>query len=274
LTGTVLYCNGCHNDTAHALTSVSFPSGAKIEGLGHEATCMQCHQGRTSGSSVEKAVAGKDEDTPDAKLTFINIQYFAAGATRMGSEAASGYQYQGEAYAGRFQHTAAYDACFECHNPHSLELDPSNCAPCHSNVASAKDLKGINQVVADYDGDGNAKEGVAAEIGGLQTTLLTAIQDYAKTVCGTPIGYDPAAYPYFMVDTDGDGKLSAEETKAAARYTAYTPRLVKATYNYQAVEKDPGAFAHNPRYVVQLLHDSIKSLSERVTVNMTGMVRP
>src|SRR5512143_1978056 len=50
-------CTTCHNPAAMALTSVTFPSGKKIENLGPEARCMQCHQGRESKVSVDKKIA-------------------------------------------------------------------------------------------------------------------------------------------------------------------------------------------------------------------------
>jgi hypothetical protein len=34
-------------------------------------------------------------------------------------------------------------------------------------------------------------------------------------------------------------------------------RLVKTTYNYQMSVKDPGAFAHNAKYILQILCNSI-----------------
>ena len=50
---------------------------------------MTCHQGRSSKLSVdgaiEAAAVGDDEVSED--LGFINIHYFAAGATMFGSEA-------------------------------------------------------------------------------------------------------------------------------------------------------------------------------------------
>ena len=49
-------CTTCHNPAAIALTSVTFPSGKKIENLGPEARCMQCHQGRESKVSVDKQI--------------------------------------------------------------------------------------------------------------------------------------------------------------------------------------------------------------------------
>jgi hypothetical protein len=40
------------------------------------------------------------------------------------------------------------------------------------------------------------------------------------------------------------------------------------------VLKDPGAFAHNGKYVIQFLYDTLSSLGQQVTVDMAGMVRP
>ena len=61
----------------------------------------------------------------------------------------------------------------------------------------------------------------------------------------------------------------------ANRYTKWTPRLLRAAYNYQYAQKDPGLFAHNPDYAAQFLYDSLEDLAAGgVKVDMTGMVRP
>ena len=63
-----------------------------------------------------------------------------------------------------------------------------------------------------------------------------------------------------MTDTPGN----------TTAYNAWTPRLLRAAYNYQYSVKDPGAFAHNPLYVMQFLYDSIKDVGGDVT----GLTRP
>ena len=63
--------------------------------------------------------------------------------------------------------------------------------------------------------------------------------------------YASAAYPYFFVDKDGDGAVSEGEAAYPNRYQSWTPRLVKAAYNYQLVAKEPAIFAHNPHYALQ-----------------------
>jgi hypothetical protein len=264
--GTVIECVACHNQATLALDSVVFPSGAEIVGLGSEARCMQCHQGRSSSVSVDGAIeeAGL-ADSPDATsedLGFINIHYYAAAATQYGTWAMGGYQYAGKAYDARFQHVAGYSTCDDCHNPHSLELKIDECSACHVDVSSVEDIKDIRLVgsTADYDGDGNVSEGVAVEIEGLQEILYGAMQAYAEETAGTPIIYDSHAYPYFFVDTDGDGEVGEEEASYGNRYATWTPRLLKAAYNYQTSLKDPGAFAHGGKYIIQLLYDSIEDL--------------
>ena len=66
-TKSVIRCVTCHNTAADKLTSVTFPSGVTVSGLGGEARCMTCHQGRSSGPAVDAAItaaAPTDDDTP------------------------------------------------------------------------------------------------------------------------------------------------------------------------------------------------------------------
>jgi len=91
---------------------------------------------------------------------------------------------------------------------------------------------------------------------------------------GTPIAYNQAASPYFFMDTNNDGKADEQEAQSANRYVKWSPRLLRAAYNYQFVQKDPGGFVHNAKYLLQVTYDSLKDLSNKVTVNMGGMVRP
>jgi hypothetical protein len=274
--GSVLFCTTCHNEAAYGLTSVTFASGTEVTRLGREAVCMQCHQGTQSGVGVDKALAGKEEDTVDPAQRFVNVHYRMAAATQMGADAHVAYQYPGQTYVGRFLHTKNLSTCIACHDPHSLAVDPKTCSPCHANVVTTADLTGIraSSDIVDYDGDGNAKEPIAAEIAGLHAILYKAIQDYAVAVCGKPIVYSTDASPYFFIDTNADGQASADEAMSSNRYNAFTPRLVKATFNYQFVAKDPGNSAHNGKYTLQILYDSIRDLSIKVPVDMQGLVRP
>lgn len=264
--GTTVTCIACHNEGTWDKDSVIFPSGVEITGLGPESRCMECHQGRASSASVDGAIerAGlTDDDTVSADLGFTNIHYYAAAATQAGGTAMGGYQYEGMAYDAKFTHVAGYDSCVGCHNVHTLELKLDECSVCHSGVSSNDDLKDIRMAgsLVDFDGDGDISEGIYYEIEGLREMLYQGMQAYASEVAGTAIVYNAASYPYFFIDTDGNGEASEEESVRDNGYNAWTGRLAKAAYNYQTSLKDPGAYAHGGKYMIQLLYDSTADLN-------------
>ena len=275
--GTTVDCEACHNTGTVGLTTCLFPSGLRVDALGDESRCMQCHQGRESGVSMDTMItmSGLGEDAiatgsvpsgqPGAtdRLSFRNVHYLAAAATLYGREAQGGYQYEGKLYNGRVQHVADYDTCIECHDQHTTELRLTECAQCHTGATTYAALQNIRmeRSVADYDGDGNDTEGMAGEVSGMAGALYAAMQAYG-TNQAHPILFNGASYPYWFSDANGNGTLDTGE----GSYTFWTPRLVKAAYNYQFFAKEPGAYAHNPRYVMQLLYDSTESLNEAVPV--------
>ncbi len=275
--GTVITCETCHSTAAAKLSSVVFPSGVEITGLGKEAVCMTCHQGMASMVQVDAAVEGQDSDTVNAELGFTNIHYYAAAATVYAGEAKGGYQYDGKAYDARNDHVEGYSTCVDCHTSHSLEVKVNECSTCHVNVKAVEDLKDVREPSSgpDYDGDGDVKEGMFYEIEGLQAALYTAMQAYAADVAKAPVVYTKEAYPYFFNDTNADGVTDEAEAAFPNAYKSWTPRLLKAAYNYQLSIKDPGAFAHGNKYIVQLLFDSIEDLNTKLPtpVDMTAMHR-
>lgn len=128
--GTVIYCAACHNATTATMTSVAFPSGAEITGLGPEARCMQCHQGLAWGGSVDEAITGaglEDDDTLSPDLGFTNIHYFAAAVSRYGAQVKGGYEYAGKSYDVLFDHVRGVEGCTDCHDPHSLKVKVETC---------------------------------------------------------------------------------------------------------------------------------------------------
>jgi hypothetical protein len=257
--GTTVECQACHNDVTLNLTSVIFPSGVEVTGLGDDSRCMLCHQGRHSTVSVNQSIADAglgegDEDTVSEDLGFSNIHYYAAAATLYGTVAQGGYEYEGKSYDGKFDHVPGYDTCTACHDQHTLQVRFEECTQCHQDLTGEEDLVNIRMPgsLVDYDGDGDLEEGIMAEIQGLQEMLLQAMEAYSSETTGTGIAYDGASYPYFFDD-------------AGENFAAWTPRLAKAAYNYQVSQKDPGEFAHGGKYIIQLLYDSIESLNEAIS---------
>lgn len=265
--GQTVECEACHNEVAANLDSVTFPSGAVVSDLGPEARCMVCHQGRSSkvqvDESIEAAGLTEDVDATSEDLGFINIHYYAAAATLYGTATKGGYEYDGKSYDFKNDHVEGYNTCVGCHNQHTLELRIEECAACHTGVTSVEDVREIRMAGSekDYDGDGDIEEGIASEIDGLREMLYTAFQAYAAEVAGSPIVYESASYPYFFIDTNENGEADEDETAVPNAYASWTPRMVKAAYNYQVSTKDPGAFAHGGKYIIQLLYDSIEDLN-------------
>jgi Zn finger protein HypA/HybF involved in hydrogenase expression len=276
-------CDLCHTGAEggplRSFASVTFPSGAVIENLGAEAICMQCHQGRASTADVDGAIAGAGvgDDTPSPSLRFTNIHYFAAAATMYGTLVKGGYQYAGKTYDAKFAHVDGYAECNDCHEPHSLEIRTERCDTCHSNVKGLTDLHDIRFIgsLMDYDGDGNMSEGIYYEIEGMKTKLYSGILAYSGNVVGVLIGYDSHTYPYFFRDSNGNGVIDPSEANYGNRYTSFTPRLLRACYNYQVVLKDPGGFAHGGKYLLELMYDSLEDLNSAMggAVSMASLHR-
>jgi hypothetical protein len=271
-----LNCATCHNDvttfTRYEVESVTFPSGASLStGVSDSNLCLNCHQGRESAESVNRITAGLDDDVVSDSLRFLNIHYFAAGASLFGTEAKGAYEYEGQTYFGRNEHVPGYDTCIECHNTHALEVEVEECANCHEGVAVMDDLYLIRASEVDYDGDGDVEEGIYGELETMQAVLLAAMQDYANRTDGADaIIYSSASYPYFFVDVDGNGVADPGEASSDTRYGTWTPRLLRAAYNYQYVAKDPGGFAHNGLYLIQVMYDGLVDLG----ADVSGMTRP
>jgi len=271
-----LMCETCHNDlttfTRHEVKTVVFPSGASagFEDSLDSNVCISCHQGEESTVSVNSGIAGKDPDTADAKIRFRNVHYLAAGATLFGTTVKGAYEYDGKEYAGQFTHVQGFASCTSCHEAHTFEPKLEACAGCHQ--TSDPSTIRMNSK-GDYDGDGDTTDGLKAEVDGVGEVLIAAIQAYAKDVVQKPIVYSASAYPYFFNDTNGDGKADPDETKFANAYASWTPRLSEAAYNYHFYVKEPGAYVHNAKYILQVMIDSITDLGTKATVTFTG-VRP
>jgi hypothetical protein len=267
---TTVTCFVCHNEATPNMDRVSFPSGEQVSNLGPEASCIQCHQGRASTATVDHAISEAgltDDDESSADLEFVNSHY-SSGATSFGSVVHGAYEYDGKTYRGRFIRGEDEFSCIRCHDNHNLELKIETCSECHT--FAQEEARDIRVDTTDYDGDGDLEEGIAGEIETIHEALYLAIQAYTRDVVGSPIVHDPHSYPFFFVDTDFDGVADPDEAIYANAYHSWTPRLLRAAYNYQFVLNDPGAYAHNADYVIQALHDSLVDVGG----NIAGMTRP
>jgi hypothetical protein len=278
--GTVIDCTACHEDQSSGLArnipSVEFPSGATIDGLGPSSLCAACHQGRASTLSVDVmiAAAGVGVDTTSSSLRFVNVHYTAAAATQFGTLVTGGYQYSGKLYDARFTHGDMNNDCMACHDQHSLAVDLTACSQCHQRVIDTWNIRAYGSFV-DYDGDGDTDEGIYYEVEGVRARLFEGIRLYASAIALAPIGHHSTLSPHFFYDTNNDGAITRAEADYANRYRSFTPRLLRAAYNYHFSVKDGGGYAHGGKYIIELLYDSLLDLNVRLggMVSMSGMHR-
>jgi hypothetical protein len=158
--------------------------------------------------------------TLSATSRFLNIHYYAAAATKYGTLAKGGYEYDGNSYDAMFAHVEGYETCNECHNPHTLELKLEECAACHADdeleIETVDDLKNIRMQGSgvDYDGDDDTDEGIYFEIEGLKEALLANIQVYANEVAGTASATPRTRIRTWYIDANGDGEFTEDEASA------------------------------------------------------------
>ncbi len=262
--GGVVDCETCHNPGLAAVTEIALSTGAMHPVTGGEVSCVTCHQGRASGADVAKAVDGIGEDTPDPSLRFVNPHYNIAAATGLGGYGHLGYEYEGKTYSGRFNHARPVDTCVSCHDPHSLTVAEAICLTCHE----TGDPGAIRISRQSYDGSGNVSQGIARDIEANADLLMSLIGEYAAEVAGKPMVYDGARYPYFFADANADGRPDESDGRAVA-YDAFTPRLLKAVYNWKFIKADPGIHIHNPPYALELLFDSSEDLAGSLGIDFS-----
>jgi hypothetical protein len=263
---------------------VTFPSGLEVS-FGEDSPnniCLECHQGRESNVTITNAIANADvgDDEVSPALRFSNPHYFATGATLFGTQAQGPFQYADQEYNGRNEHTRRFDECSDCHDQHTAAIRFEECSDCHEAVEAPEDVLIIrahpdDKDRVDYDGDGDMEEPIRAEIETLNNDLYAHIQSYAAETIGTPIAKG-TGYPYWFIDTNGNGEVDGDEAARDNAYPSWTPRLLRTVYNYQFIYADPGAFAHNPDYVLQVLYDSLADIGgEDAVANYTRPeVRP
>lgn len=276
--GTVVTCETCHNAVAEDLDNVVFASGKIVSNSGADSVCLICHQGNSDSGAVDAAIlaSGVADDVIDSNLSFVDVHNGPAGALTYGGLIRGGYQYPTQVYDIRYNHVDGFSACVDCHDPHSLDVDINRCAICHPDSANLRAIRVLQTSRVDYDGDTNIDEGVFYEIDTLKVQLLASITAYVGETAGADICYAPDLGPYYFVDLDTSGSCEANETVPTNSYSAWTPRLLRAAYNYHYLSIDMGSYAHNAKYAIQLLYDSIADLDSVLAtpaVSLAGLTR-
>ena len=280
--GDGMRCETCHTGTDYDgnparkyIAQVEFPGGHVVENdkdnVDDSLLCMSCHKGRQGKKDVDDRIAS-------GKLgaySFRNVHYLPAGATILGTDAKVGYEYDGKTYEARWTHWQASagsaSQCSYCHlEDHTFKPQvAASCKGCHPEAGD--DVTKIRLArTTDYNGNGNNTEPLPEEVRTFGERLYAALTAHAKDVVGTGITYDSHSYPYFFEDADNDGTPDVDGNGNMIGYRTWDAALLKGTFNYQFWQKEPGAWAHNTDYILQILHDSIEDLKG----DLTGLTRP
>ena len=99
--------------------------------------------------------------------------------------------------------------------------------------------------------------------------LKTMLVGYAAKI-SVPLHYDGERNPYFFADANGDGVADQADGKPVP-YSAWTPRLLKAAYNWKFVSSDAGVHVHNPHYALELLYDSMEDLAAPLGIDFAEL---
>ena len=119
----------------------------------------------------------------------------------------------------------------------------------------------MSSVGIDYDGDGNTSEGIYDELVGLRDKAAGAASPVRQGARHADLLFGRTAIP--------TGSSTPTAT-APARPPRRCPRTGSRAgprawcgpaYNFQLASKDPGAFAHNAKYVIELLHDAVADVN-------------
>ena len=233
------------------------------------ALCGTCHSARENKASVDAKVlvAGT------FNTGLVNMHYLGAAATVMGTRAKSWYEFDGKSYtafpafwksgtngAAPGPHGSPHGAeCTGCHqgkaSRHSFEVDFTYCGGCHTGqyALAPKEEEFLSmkaELLAALDAYVNLPANQAAfQAGNGGATALG--------VC-----YDGNTYGYLLV------RNAAGCTATAAKLDLNSMR---AGYNLHWMNKDPGAWAHNEFYAMQLAYDSIVALGGTPTFKVAAV---
>ena len=126
----------------------------------------------------------------------------------------------------------------------------------------------MSSVGIDYDGDGNTSEGIYDELVGLRDKLRHGDPDLRLGARHADLLLGRQPIPTGSSTATATAACSAAEAVTANAFTSWTARLLRATYNYQMASKDPGAFAHNAKYIIELLYDAITDVNRALVAKV------
>jgi hypothetical protein len=252
--------------------------------------CGTCHSGRENGASITKKI-GATADT-SWSLSVTNPHYLGAAGMMLGTSGGVMYQYAGKSYTDKpvfwsttqnGPHGSPHGGkCASCHaakfGKHTFEINLSTTVPTGT-WAGSFPVGGVQPGAVNTAACTGCHAGPYAlapkitEFEEASAELYAAIQAYAvanldaiKTATGnanaTGICYWNAGVgggQYYALEVSGVCQNGVSPA-GSIPFTKANPKLLKASFNYLWTQKEPGAWAHNEFYALQVIYDSITDL--------------
>ena len=259
----LLSCNACHSNVGSgalrnpgAITEAyaGSPSGSPAATIVYpdasaSNVCMGCHLGREVGKVIT------DSTGDFSNLSFINSHYLAAGGMVFGE---AGYEYAGQDYTGwvdgfkfgRHGEVSKFDARGPCVTCHMSSAEP------HKFEVVQKDASGVITAVATTACDSCHGNMNATWLEERKETFHEALEALNQALLAKGIEFKPS-HPYFYVP----GTTTAFKNWDSV-YPGKGKDVMGAAFNYNLIEHDPGAYAHNRTYALKLIADSIDFLAD------------
>jgi len=226
---------------------------------GKGALCMTCHRGRYNSQTQVDGFITTYKTPGKAYPSRIYPHYSPQADMFLGQNS---YDFGVVTIQGVMTHEGIENACVTCHMPlrtynadHAMNMVTNGvdkvtaCKSCHGNITSFDDIKAST----DYDGNG-VVESSRKEIDGLLAKL-------ADLLPKSPDG---------AVAELASATIRVADSTAIAN-SPYLERVFPGIWNYYFVVNDFSHGAHNARYTVQLLNNTIQYvLTGVVPVELTS----
>ncbi|MCM2266012.1 MAG: hypothetical protein NDI73_12565 [Desulfuromonadales bacterium] len=271
----LLYCWGCHSDVAtgalrnpgaitevYAAATAGSPTATiAYPNINQSNVCMGCHLGREIGQNV-----ANDIDA-DGVRGFINSHYLTAGASIFN---ASGYEYATYANFGFHQEvgvggTAGTGTAGPCVTCHMTSTTPGS----HSFSVVTKDAADNITAVATTVCTNCHADMTPVVLEEKKEAFHLAMEQLRLALEARGMFFQ-ARNPYFFVGsgataasfTDWQSVATAIGTANPAAAPVDWRDVMGAAFNYNMLEHDPGAYAHNVDYALRLVADSVDFLND------------
>ena len=294
----VLRCDACHDNLYKynlrapiAVTAEYSADGVSYTGthtvaypdIGKSNLCLNCHVGRENGDSVKlrdfvntgTTAAPVNGPANYSNISFVNSHYLTGGATVYTQ---SGYEYAGRGYANAgFEHDLIGTPAVTAVEPQVTVTQGGPCVGCHMSTARhtfkpvrfTTGTRTIAEVTSPICVQCHGSGGFAANVANLTTwkTQHDAAMEALNLALQARGFFFSTSNPYFFNGPNGTlGSKTKWTSTGDVDNTGNTTgkNNMGAAFNYNMLEHDYGAFAHNSVYVKRLIYDSIDWIDDNL----------